>query len=237
MSDPMDAVKDVVSDSVSKSVGKVVDSQLARNLLGPLTEELGEMLGNIANATRFYANENMSRILGRWAARRNGKVLEASEINRILPLLPTACLIADEELQELWARLLDSFAAGSSLVLPSFGQTLSQLTASEAIFLEAAWEKRFFPLRTDVLRGLYYRLHWRESEELGEYEEFPKRLNLALRLEFDVLLSDIVRLGILGRNSTFSETVNGELEELVAFTGYGRRFMRAIKGQLADDED
>jgi hypothetical protein len=36
-----------------------------------------------------------------------------------------------------------------------------------------------------------------------------------------VTRGDIVRLGILDRNNTLSETVNGELEEFVAFTAMG----------------
>jgi hypothetical protein len=47
---------------------------------------------------------------------------------------------SDDELQDRWAALLESAATADVGYLPSFGQTLSQLTAEEAKFLDRLWE-------------------------------------------------------------------------------------------------
>jgi hypothetical protein len=48
---------------------------------------------------------------------------------------------SDDELQERWASLLENVATAATDVLPSFGQTLSQLTPMEARYLDRIWEK------------------------------------------------------------------------------------------------
>ncbi len=192
-------------------------------------------MGDFANMTRFYVNRNLTSIFTMWAGQR-GTPVQEDDFRRILPLLPTASLVSDQELQQLWGKLLESFCSEEDLVLPSFGQTLAQLTSSEAKFLDAVWQHGRFPQRTDGLRSLYFQCKWNTLNEVVEYEEFPRQPSLLLRLEFDVVLSDLLRLGILERNSTFSEEVDGHLEENIAFSGYGRKFMRAILGQPKNQE-
>jgi hypothetical protein len=46
---------------------------------------------------------------------------------------------SDDELQERCASLLESVASDAKGVLPSFGQTLSQITSAEARYLDRIW--------------------------------------------------------------------------------------------------
>jgi len=48
---------------------------------------------------------------------------------------------SDDELQERWASLLENVANDTKGVLPSFGQTLSQITSAEARYLDRIWER------------------------------------------------------------------------------------------------
>jgi len=48
---------------------------------------------------------------------------------------------SDDELQERWASLLENVAAAADGVLPSLGQVLSQLTPTEARYLDRIWER------------------------------------------------------------------------------------------------
>jgi hypothetical protein len=46
---------------------------------------------------------------------------------------------SDEELQARWAALLENTVTATEGVLPSFGQTLSELTSEEAKYLDRLW--------------------------------------------------------------------------------------------------
>jgi hypothetical protein len=67
--------------------------------------------------------------------------LNAEDFKRVLPLLRDAAMQSDNELQERWASLLENVANKMDGVLPSFGQTLSQLTSAEARYLDRIWER------------------------------------------------------------------------------------------------
>lgn len=214
MCDPTDWVKDVVSDTLSKSLEKPVE-----NLLGPVTTELGLTLGDLGSAFRFYVSCHMYKVLTKWAELRKGKPLDSSHFQRVLPLLQDASLQSDDELQERWAALLESTVESDS-VLPSFGRTLSQLTAEEARCVSDLWERvqrqeseanrlfhpdgRFFSYdfmmrafdpelsHTSAYHGRNYlrRPHSREQQEGIDKLE---RLHL--------IAQDIERLGIIGTST------------------------------------
>jgi Abortive infection alpha len=111
-----------------------------RNLLGPLTKNFGLILGQVSDIARFYTEQNLLSIFTRWAAQRKGEPLEAEGFKRVLPLLRDAAMQSDDELQGRWASLLENVANDAKGVLPSFGQTLSQITSAEARYLDRIWE-------------------------------------------------------------------------------------------------
>ena len=46
--------------------------------LHPITKEVGEFLGTVANLTRFYATENLEKIFTKWTkAHRTGYTIDA----------------------------------------------------------------------------------------------------------------------------------------------------------------
>jgi hypothetical protein len=121
-------------------VEKALDSEPVRNLLGPVTQNIGLTLGQFSDIARFYIEENLSKIFTRWAAQRKGAPLEPEEFKRVLPLLRDAAVQSDDDLQERWASLLEHVASDTNGVLPSFGQTLTQITSAEARYLDRVWE-------------------------------------------------------------------------------------------------
>jgi hypothetical protein len=121
-------------------VEKALDSEPVRNLLGPLTKNIGLILGQVSDIACFYTEQNLSSIFTKWAVRRKGEPLDSRGFKRVLPLLRDAAMQSDDELQERWASLLENVANDTKGVLPSFGQTLSQITSKEARYLDRLWE-------------------------------------------------------------------------------------------------
>lgn len=118
---------------------KALESEPVRNLLGPVTQNIGLILGQISDIARFYTEQNLLSIFKTWATQRKGEPLESEEFKRVLPLLRDAAMQSDDELQERWASLLENVANAAEGVLPSFGQTLSQITSAEARYLDRVW--------------------------------------------------------------------------------------------------
>jgi hypothetical protein len=121
-------------------VKKTLDSDPVKNLLGPLTQNIGVALGQVGDIARFYMERNLSSIFTKWAAQRDRGPLESEQFQRVLPLLRDAVMQSDDELQDRWASLLENIANDTDGVLPSFGQTLSQITPAEARYLDRVWE-------------------------------------------------------------------------------------------------
>jgi hypothetical protein len=121
-------------------VEKALDSEPVKNLLGPLTQNIGLILGQVSDIARFYTEQNLLSIFTKWAAQRKGKPLEPKGFMRVLPLLRDAAMQSDDELQERWASLLENVANDAKGVLPSFGQALSQVTSAEARYLDRIWK-------------------------------------------------------------------------------------------------
>jgi hypothetical protein len=121
-------------------VEKALDSEPVRNLLGPLTQNIGLILGQVSDIARFYTEQNLLSIFTKWAAQRKGEPLDSEGFKRVLPLLRDASMQSDDELQERWASLLENVVNDAKGILPSFGQTLSQITSAEAHYLDRIWE-------------------------------------------------------------------------------------------------
>ena len=214
MCDPMNAAKDVVSDTLSKSLEKPVE-----NLLGPVTKHLGLAFGELGSVFRFYTSQNLNKVFTKWAEHRKGKPLDSSDFQRVLPLLQDASLQSNDELQERWAALLESTVESLS-VLPSFGSTLSQLTADEARYVSELWATvdkpesvpymhlhpsgRFFSFQL-----MMYVFDPGLSEHVSAYHgrKYLKRISEAQREgiakldKLHLIAHDIERLGIIGTST------------------------------------
>jgi len=125
--------------SPSDAMLKVLDSEPVRNLLAPITRELGLAFGDLGSIVRFYSHRNLLRIFEKWAKSESGRTIGAKDFEKITPLLLLAATVSDDELQTRWAALLESAVADTEGFLPSFGRTLSELTAEEARYLDRLW--------------------------------------------------------------------------------------------------
>ncbi len=99
MCDPIDPVV-LAAKATGEAVEKVLESEPVNNLLAPVTKELGLTIGEVANVFRFYVTENLKSVFKKWAQQRNGNSINAVEFQLVLPLLQSASLQSDEELQE-----------------------------------------------------------------------------------------------------------------------------------------
>jgi hypothetical protein len=129
------------NEAAGEVAKSILNSEPVNNLLGPLTQSIGIILGQVGDIARFYADENLTRIFTKWATKRDGEPLNAEAFKRVLPLLRDVAMQSNDELQDRWATLLENIATATKGVLPSFGQTLSQLTPEEARYLDRVWER------------------------------------------------------------------------------------------------
>jgi hypothetical protein len=204
--DPTDLAADIVE--------KALDSEPVRNLLGPLTKNIGLILGQVSDIARFYTEQNLSSIFTKWAVQRKGEPLDSSGFKRVLPLLRDAAMQSDDELQERWASLLENVANDTKGLLPSFGQTLSQITSAEARYLDRIWDSVTTPrphnsgkrrgrdgLSYSNLLDIYNpKLRAPSPAEMRVYRDRMSPEQLAAYEEmtsFELMLHDIERLSLL----------------------------------------
>jgi hypothetical protein len=224
---------------ITDGLAKIIDSEIVRNLLGPATKNAGLLGGTLTDILVFYSNRNLGNIFTEWARQRGYKPLEPADIPKVMPLLHAASLVSDEELQKRWAALLESTVTDED-VLPSFGQTLSQLTADEAKYLECLYRqsgsfglgdiKRLTDIYEPSLRTTLF-------EDHEQFREKEKYIHLLIR--------DFERLGLLAVEHSVEEIrpyirsyddVIPLLEKLCAqklkgeyrFSAYGERFIKAV---------
>jgi hypothetical protein len=122
---------------IGDAIAKSLETEPVRNLLGPVTEQVGLLAGDVAGIVRFYTKRHLEKVFTLWAKQRHNQPLPPdTDISSLIPLIQQASLQSDEELQQRWAALLESAVTTPNGVLPSFGQTLSQLTAEEARYID-----------------------------------------------------------------------------------------------------
>lgn len=212
------------------------------NLLSPPSKEVGELLGTIANVARFYATENMKKIFTRWAKHRSGeKQITETDFKKIMLLLPAASMVSDDELQEKWAILLEN-AISEDGFLPSFGQTLSQLSVEEVRYLDRLWplastpnglasfEPGRLPLSYGRLIGVFDPNIKRHITQ-AEMKLYGDRFSEEQKLEFErfqhakVVVDDIVRIGILVADKVVEPGDSIKIGEIkLAAAGSGTKF-------------
>lgn len=255
LDDPEDLAKEMIAGAVSETASKVLESKIAINLLNPVAVEVGKLLGDVAGMIRFYASDNLARIFTRWAEIRKGKPpLKAEEFKRVMPMLQMASMQSDEELQNLWAILLEAEATNAE-TLPSFAHTLSQITPEEARFLDHLWtETSLTPThglkRVEVLYESPPPIPPNEAEMVEFYirsfgiklapepeREMVESL-IKIRRKVTVMVADFERLGIIHKQLKIMKPpfpgaiLDSPVESSFAYTSYGTRFMKTISEGL-----
>jgi hypothetical protein len=218
-------------------------------LLGPITKELGLIGDDFGSIIRFYVNRNLRKVFRKWAEQRDNQPLPPeTNIGRLIPVIQLASLQDNDELQERWAALLENTVKTPDEVLPSFGQTLSELTATEARYLSRLYthvelRQRKFNAGWDignenVLRGFYdERL---KSMTYAQAQMLKKEQNQA-----QLAIDDLERLGIIAQRqeigklsiserdlrsiATLSHKIQDtELDSVYFFTEYGVSFIKSV---------
>jgi len=233
---------------IGDAVVKSLETQPVKNLLGPITEKLGLMGGDLGDLVRFYVNRNLEKIFTEWAKQRHNQPLPPNtDMGRLTPLMLQASLQSDEELQQRWAALLESAVTEPDGVLPSFGQTLSQLSAEEARYID-----RLYAHMTNhpssggrglgnltILFALYderlgrFTIGIREASLEREFAQARLFIHDLLRLRIITVEQEPKRHNLTGTDVIALERFLGELQkpELISsysFTDYGLSFIRAV---------
>jgi hypothetical protein len=211
------------SDLISE-VAKVLAEPI-NNVLSPPTKEMGDLLGTIANLCRFYATDNLAKIFKKWAEYRRGeRPLKGEDFRKVMPLLPPASMVSDDELQAKWVRLMESAVIDADGRSPAFGQTLSQLSAEEVRFLDHLWAIVLTPSQTGTtyvprMRPLSFftlvdvfglGINTRVSD--SEFQIFGHRWSDEQRASYErlqrakLIINNVIRLGILGERQKIEES-------------------------------
>jgi len=212
MIDPVTVAKEFVGPATGAAA---LFTDAGKKLITPLLENLGLALGDVGDIHRFYQRENLAKIFKKWAEARNQKPVTEEEIKKVLSLLRLASEQADDDLQERWAALMEHTATSTDGVLPSFGQTLSQLTSGEAKFLDRLFEVVMTPKPYNSIHpdgrepleryslvqvydpSINFGVSWPERRLF--YDQFtPEQVdNLAKMDQAELVFADVVRLGLV----------------------------------------
>lgn len=200
-------------------LAKAANSPQAKELTLPAAHEIGQLMGDVANAFRFYATRNMELVLTKWAAqrKREGRVIEAEDIGRVMPLLPTIATVSDPNLQEKWAKLLEVGTSQREAYLQTFSSTLSQLSPLHACFLDSLWATAhsrpgFHFSRIEIARATEMATASQKDAKDSPYQFFSMN-PYTLQHFFEKVAA---RLDLIQVTSSFH------------FTMYGAEFMKAI---------
>jgi hypothetical protein len=164
------------------AVDKAAD--LPHKLAGPMSEELGAMLGD---KVRVYRVKNMIKTVQKTERLLHDAGLPANAVppRLLLPIIDNCSVEDDDSLQELWAGLLATASQQTDLVSPSFVETLKQLTPDEAKHLEHLYETFGKSIGGSPISPYAFTEPW--GVPPGVSADTFERLGL-IRREFDVKL-------------------------------------------------
>jgi len=240
-----------------------LQTDVGKKLVTPLAEQLGLSLGDIGEFYRSCQSVVLAKILTKWGAARGSKPpLRQEDLLKVMPLLQLASVQSDEELQARWAALLESTVTATDAVLPSFGQTLSQLSAEEAKFLD-----RLFIFVTQPTGNLSEHRMGRDPFDYATlvrvYDPRLTAMNPAERQVFkdamtkeqlenydkltqaELVIQDLERLGIITHEQMAEEHLHiaagtplaqTTLRSEYSFTQYGVSFVRAVTPREVEKE-
>ncbi len=198
-----------------KDALSILNSEPVKNIASPITRAIGESLKDLYDAT---IGENIHNVADKLRERRRGKRPTTHEdFKAIIPLLQGASVQSDPTLQDRWANLMDSAIDQTEGYLPSFGQTLSELSADEAHYLDRLWT--FFSQPLDFNTGRPFAMwpvdHWKLVEvydpefriTFGHAEYWLHRDKMgdidkatyAKLNHIELVIQDLTRLGIISR--------------------------------------
>jgi hypothetical protein len=231
-----------------KDALSILNNEQIKSIVSPTTKALGESLKELYDAT---IGENMREVAERLRARRRGKPpMTHEDFKVVIPLLQGASVQSDPTLQDRWANLMDSAIDQNESYLPSFAQTLSEMSADEAHYLDRLWA--FFSQPLDINTGLPFAMwpverwklmevydpkfrinfghaeYWLHKDKMGDADKATyAKLN-----HIELVIGDLIRLGIISpAESTMGSKTASKGE--YALTHYGVSFIRAVSGNAS----
>jgi hypothetical protein len=204
---------------------------LFQKLLGPAANEVGLSL---ADSARVWRLRRAIRLLEQVKAMVTAAGIEVQPVapRLVFPIIEAASLEDDDDLHHRWAALLTNAANGNGEadVIPAFPRVLSEITPSEANFLDGAYDQ--------VIAD-------EEAQRAKIRHEHPGLTNepwviSAVRRESlgpvnEVMLGNPERLGLINwvskstipRQKEFIYTVNPP--DQIYISSFGRAFVRACR--------
>lgn len=194
-------------------------------LLGSSATEIGLMWGDffrvrrLKNALRLF--EDVKRL-----AEEHGFTLKPVAPRLLLPILESASLLDDVDLNQRWAALLTNAARTDydGSVLPAFPEILNQLTPEEARFLDEVYEESVASDSGKV----------RSDSAFHDEEGFWRISAKALASVHPVLIDDLERLRLVTRTGV-AISINDELVNKMPpanhlyLSNLGKVFIRACR--------
>lgn len=126
----------------AKSLAKALENVTGvfGKIAGPFADEFGLIVGD---RMRFYRLSRAIALLEKTKLMFEAARFDPCQVppSLFLPIIDNASVQDNEALHDKWAALLANAAAPGNNILPAFSETLKQLSASEAQFLDRAFDQ------------------------------------------------------------------------------------------------
>jgi hypothetical protein len=223
--------------------------ELIMLLLGPAAEEAGFMLRE--SVARFRASRT-SRFFGVTSEKIHAAGIEPRPValKLLMPIVESASLEDDDELQDIWANLLANATDRRDYapVAPSFPNVLRNLSAQEVKFLDALYtharsEEVIMRFGEEIEKAVFERFDVMEvyskaglsrctdlahdSIGVGEYREDVKADMRDLDFVIDVVTRDLLLNTWFHQPTVVTDVAT--FTRFYAFTTLGARFILACK--------
>ena len=214
-----------------KNVSKLATS--IQKLISPFTEPIFSEFGNyIAEKIRFVRFQNSLKVLARAKDILEEKGLDTKSVDLkvLVPILEGAALEEDDEMTEIWAKLLASASHKGNVITP-FPKILSELSSKEA----------------KILSWLYHQ--WSVVIHIGEEQAAEPTCELLRNnfdfksgkygSEFELIVNNLVRLRLIGLGGIQIKDLDSQNYAIqnyqqIVLTQFGWAFIRACQGPEAD---
>lgn len=119
------------NNPITDSIAKILDAEPVKNEFAFSSHKGGRRASrHFCESGSFPCYRESQKYFHKVGKARAEHSLEAEAVKKVMPLLPLASMVSNDELREKWALLMESTAAEDGC-LPGFGRTLSQLTVEE----------------------------------------------------------------------------------------------------------
>ncbi|RZB38391.1 MAG: hypothetical protein SRB2_00139 [Desulfobacteraceae bacterium Eth-SRB2] len=206
-----------------------------QKLISPFTEPIFSEFGNyIAEKIRFVRFQNSLKVLARAKDILQEKGLDTKSVDLkvLVPIIEGAALEEDDEMTEIWAKLLASASHDDNVITP-FPRILSELSPKEAKILSYLYDQ----WSAVILIG-----DGQISEPTCEHllDNFDFKSD-KYGSEFELIINNLVRLRLIGLGGVQIKDIDSQNYAIqnyqqIVLTQFGWAFIRACQGPEADEK-